>query len=66
LLLLRAAFDAGCIRGERLGAPDQRPYFPDNVRAAEAAVFWFGGVDAEPNYADVRIAFTSTERGSGS
>ena len=37
------------------------PYFPDSVRASEAAVFWFGRVDAARNYTDVRIAYTSTE-----
>jgi hypothetical protein len=37
------------------------PYFPDNVRASEAAVFWFGRVDAARNYTDVRIAYTNTE-----
>jgi len=37
------------------------PYFPETVRAAEAAVFWFGRVDATRNYTDVRVAYTSTE-----
>lgn len=37
------------------------PHFPDTLRPAEAAVFWFGRVDPARNYTDVRIAYTNTE-----
>lgn len=37
------------------------PYFSDTVRASEAAVFWFGRVEASRNYTDVRVAYTNTE-----
>ncbi len=45
-------------------APARRvnaPFFADAVRFPEAAVFWFGRVDAASNYADVRVAYTNQE-----
>ena len=37
------------------------PYFQQSVRPSEAAVFWFGHIDALQNYADVRVAYTDQE-----
>jgi hypothetical protein len=37
------------------------PHFDTSVRAAQAAVFWFGRVDPLQNYADVRVAYTDEE-----
>jgi hypothetical protein len=56
MLLAIAAADAGA-QVRRINAP----HFPDSVRAAEAAVFWFGRVEPGRNYTDVRVAYTNTE-----
>jgi len=37
------------------------PYFEDDVHISQAAIFWFGKVDQENNYADVRIGYNSEE-----
>ena len=41
------------------------PHFPDTVRWAESAIFWFGRVDPPgapgQNYSDVRLAYTDSE-----
>lgn len=37
------------------------PFFATTVPYAEAAIGWFGQVDASKNYTDVRVAYTSTE-----
>src|SRR5512145_200332 len=36
------------------------PYFGDDVRFAESAVFWFGRVTPAENYADVRLGYTDS------
>jgi len=33
------------------------PYFPDDVRFSETAIFWFGRVTPMENYADVRVGY---------
>src|SRR3954469_2443630 len=43
--------------GPRINAP----FFPADVRYGEAAISWFGQVDASKNYTDVRVAYTSSE-----
>ena len=37
------------------------PYFSDQVRFAETAIFWFGQVNQTSNYADVRVGYTDRE-----
>jgi len=37
------------------------PYFHDQVRFAETAIFWFGQVNQSSNYADVRVGYTDHE-----
>jgi hypothetical protein len=43
--------------GPRINAP----FFPADVSYGEAAISWFGQVDASKNYTDVRVAYTSSE-----
>lgn len=38
--------------------PDTSPNAPDPVRFAETAIFWFGQVNNDDNYTDVRIGYT--------
>jgi hypothetical protein len=37
------------------------PYFPDQIKFDETAVFWFGKVNLTENYADVRVGYTRSE-----
>jgi hypothetical protein len=37
------------------------PYFGDQVRYPETAIFWFGQVTPTENYADVRLGYTDQE-----
>ena len=37
------------------------PYFPSNFVLTETAIFWLGRVNANENYADVRIGYNPTE-----
>jgi hypothetical protein len=37
------------------------PYFEDQVRYPETAIFWFGQVTPTENYADVRLGYTDQE-----
>lgn len=37
------------------------PYFAGGVRFPEAAIAWFGKVEPQRNYTDIRIAYTDTE-----
>lgn len=46
------------------GAPMRRvnvPYFDEEVRFSETAIFWFGEVDSTSNYTDVRLGYTDSE-----
>jgi hypothetical protein len=56
-MLAVATASAATGSGRRINAP----YFQGSVRYAEAAVAWFGKVDAQKNYADVRVGYTDTE-----
>lgn len=37
------------------------PYFQDQVRFSQAAIFWFGEVSLTNNYTDVRVGYTQSE-----
>jgi hypothetical protein len=37
------------------------PYFSGAARYAEAAIAWFGRVEPQRNYTDIRVAYTDTE-----
>ena len=37
------------------------PHFTDSVPIDQTGIFWFGQVDANQNYADVRIGYNNTE-----
>jgi hypothetical protein len=37
------------------------PYFPDEVKLAQAALAWFGRVTPLENYADIRLGYTAQE-----
>ncbi|OGO25479.1 MAG: hypothetical protein A2W33_05585 [Chloroflexi bacterium RBG_16_52_11] len=43
--------------GPRVNAP----YFPNNIVLTETAIFWMGRVNANENYADVRVGYNPTE-----
>jgi hypothetical protein len=37
------------------------PYFPDGVNFSQSAVFWFGRVDSQNNYVDVRVGYDNNK-----
>jgi len=37
------------------------PYFGEQVKLAESAIFWFGEVNSAENYTDVRVGYTDQE-----
>lgn len=67
LLLLGFAVALGAGNREQAAAQDEAPrcvhapYFADEIRPPETAVFWFGRVTAYENYADVRTGYTDAE-----
>jgi hypothetical protein len=37
------------------------PYFQDQIRFSQSAIFWFGAVSLNDNYTDVRVGYTQSE-----
>ena len=64
ILLSYSGSGAGSAAAEENDTPTRRvniPYFADGVKFSETAIFWFGRVDNQSNYVDVRVGYDSNK-----
>jgi hypothetical protein len=64
ILLSYSGTGTGSAAAEEDSTPSRRvnaPYFSDGVKFEQSAIFWFGRVDNQSNYVDVRVGYDNNK-----